>query len=158
MPKRKYTLLYYIGALTLLLLTACKQHTVYYHYEDTPVAGWEKNDTLTFYTEPVKQTGQYSEKVGLRISSDYPFLSLQLIVDQEVLTTHESRSDTLSCSLVDEQGNIMGPGISTYQYEFPLTTLALNEGDRLQIVVHHDMKREILPGISNVGISLTQER
>ena len=156
MPKRKYTLLYYIGAWVLLMLTGCEQRTVYYHYEDTPTAGWEKNDTLSFLTAPVKHAGDYSEKVGLRINSHYPFVALELIVDQEVLPSHVFRSDTLDCKLVDELGNIKGNGISNYQYEFPLTVLSLNEGDRLHISIRHDMKREILPGISNIGMSLVR--
>lgn len=152
----RYTLLYIIGAACLLTLTACHESTVYYHYEHTPVAGWEKNDTLTFRTEPVATTGQYAEEVGVRISGDYPFMSLNLIVDQLVLPAHTTRSDTLTCRLIDELGNAKGNGISHYQYLFPLTTLSLSEGDRLHIAVRHDMKREILPGISDIGIRLTK--
>ena len=50
-----------------------------------------------------------------------------------------------------------GHGISTYQYNFHLTTLTLNEGDSLHIAVRHNMKREILPGISDIGIRLSQQ-
>ena len=156
MPRRKYTLLYYIGIFLVLVLTACDENTVYYRFEHLSLKGWEKNDTLNFQTEPVKQTGEYLEEVGLRISSDYPFMGLQLVVEQEVLPTHEQHFDTLNCKLIDRQGNVMGQGISHYQYRFPLTTLSLAEGERLHIIVRHDMKREILPGISDVGIRLSR--
>ncbi|MFQ9996553.1 MAG: gliding motility lipoprotein GldH, partial [Hoylesella buccalis] len=42
------------------------------------------------------------------------------------------------------------------QYAFDITSMDLHEGDSLHISVRHDMKREILPGISNVGVSLTK--
>ena len=139
-------------------MAACTEHTVYYHYEHTPVAGWEKNDTLTFQTQPLTAAGLYAENVGIRISGDYPFMSLNLIIDQTILPSQEMRSDTLTCNLIDEQGNAIGSGVSHYQYQFPLTTLRLAEGDHLRIAIRHDMKREILPGISDIGIRLIKEQ
>ena len=47
--------------------------------------------------------------------------------------------------------------MSYYQYDFPLSTLRLKEGDSLALVVRHAMKREILPGISDVGIIAKNE-
>ena len=150
-----------------LLLTACKWQTVYNHYEHTPIAGWEKNDTLTFCIGPLKAGGEYIEEVGLRISSDYPFTGLNLIVEQTVTSGEKNRalverddqvqerSDTLTCSLVDQQGRAKGRGISHYQYLFHLTTLKINEGDMLYVAIRHDMKREILPGIADIGVKLT---
>jgi hypothetical protein len=35
--------------------------------------------------------------------------------------------------------------------------LQLQEGDSLHVVVRHNMKREILPGIFDVGIKLLKE-
>ena len=151
----RYTLLYIIIACwAAALLAACDRHTVYNRYEHTPVAGWEKNDTLVFNTEPMAQTGQYIEEIGLRINGSYPFTGLSLIVEQTVYPSKDTRSDTLSCSLIDEDGNAKGRGVSHYQYMFHLTTLKLNHGESLHIAIRHDMKREILPGISDVGIRL----
>ena len=153
----KHTLLYiYMAVCLAALLVACDRHTVYNHYEQTPVNGWEKNDTIVFMTESVDQRGLYMEEVGLRINGSYPFLGLNLIVEQMVLPSRESRSDTLNCQLIDEQGNAKGRGVSHYQYLFHLTTLRLNRGDQLRIAIRHDMKREILPGITDIGIRLNK--
>ena len=62
--------------------------------------------------------------------------------------------DTLDCKLIDERGNVMGEGFSQYHYIFPLRTLHLNHGDLLHLSVRHSMKREILPGITDVGIKV----
>ena len=97
------------------------------------------------------------EDLGLRISNEYPFMSLSLIVDQEVSSTHEKRRDTLACDLISGQGVVKGQGVSQYQYSFHLTTMELQSGDKLYVSVRHDMKREILPGISDVGLKLSRK-
>lgn len=140
--------------LAVLLLTACKQRTVYYHYEHTPLSGWEKNDSLVFTTDTIAIDGTYSEEVGIRINGTYPFLQLNLVVEHLVMPSMTVKSDTLSCRLIDETGNALGNGVSNYQYLIPLTSLTLKKGDRLRIAIRHDMKREILPGISDIGLRL----
>jgi gliding motility-associated lipoprotein GldH len=140
--------------LAVLLLTACKQRTVYYHYEHTPLSGWEKNDTLVFTTDTIAIDGTYSEEIGIRINGTYPFLQLNLVVEHLVMPAMTVKSDTLSCRLIDETGNALGNGVSNYQYLIPLTSLTLKKGDWLRIAIRHDMKREILPGISDIGLRL----
>ena len=70
----------------------------------------------------------------------------------------ETRRDTLNCDLIDKHGNNKRSGVSQYQYLFPLKTLPLQRGDSLHLEVHHDMKREILPGITSVGIRMKKEK
>ena len=38
----------FIVILTAMLLTSCNKQKVYDSYQHTPVAGWERNDTLKF--------------------------------------------------------------------------------------------------------------
>ena len=157
MQKSRHTLLYYIGLVILLTCVACDHKTVYSQYESVAISGWEKNDMLSFSTPPIQQTGDFQEKIGLRISGLYPFMGLTLIIDQTKLPSMETERDTLNCDLIDHNGNAKGPGISNYQYEIALKTIALNEGESLHIDIRHDMKREILPGVSDVGIILTRK-
>ena len=137
-----------------LALAGGNRKTLYNHYEHTPIAGWEKNDTLIFDVNPARQEGVYREEVGLRINGAYPFQGLCLIVEQLILPSGVTRSDTLNCSLIDREGNVKGQGVSYYQYNFHLTNLSLSQGDSLHVRIRHNMKREILPGIADVGLSL----
>ncbi len=121
------------------------------------MTGWEKNDTLVFQPPLMEKAGNYTEEVGLRISEGFPFMKLNLIVEQTIMPSHETHCDTIQCDLIDEHSNIKGRGVGSYQFLFPLTTLDLKEGDRLYITLRHDMKREILPGISDVGIRLSRK-
>jgi gliding motility-associated lipoprotein GldH len=141
-------------ALTVALAIAgCNRKTIYHHYEHTPVAGWEKSDTLTF-TVKAKERAVVQRDVELRISGEYPFQRLNLVIEQTTYPAGISRRDTLNCDLIDPQGNIQGQGLSLYQYRFHMTDISLNEGDSLCINIRHNMKRELLSGVTDVGLRL----
>ena len=133
-------------------IASCDRLPVYCHYEPTPISGWEKNDTISFGIPPVSETGYYKEELGLRINEDYPFLGLCLIIQQTVLPSGYCHYDTLNCNLIDKRGKIRGSGVNHYQYTFHVNTIRLVEGDSLHILVKHNMKREIMPGVTDIGI------
>lgn len=143
-----------VFCLLLSLLSGCKREVVYHQYRHTSIAGWERNDTLSFAVPPVEQSGRYAAELGLRINGSYPFMGLSLIVEQTVLPENRTRIDTIHCQLIDEKGNPKGKGISYYQYAFHVSDFSLSKGDSLQVVVKHYMKREMLPGIADVGFAL----
>ncbi len=153
MQKSSYTLLY-IGVLTVFLLTACQQKTVYHRYLHTAVAGWERNDTLFFDTPPIKEEGEYLEEVEVRINGNYPFMSLCLVIEEKKNNSHEIVRDTLLCNLIDQMGHPQGDGISQFQNTFHLKTVKLHKDDSLHISIRHDMKREMLPGITDIGVKI----
>lgn len=138
----------------MVLSTACEHRMVYNHYEHVTAAGWEKTDDISFDVRPVSSCGKYAELVELRINHDYPFTGLTLIVEQTIYPSKVMRCDTLNCQLIDQQGNTIGNGVSQYQYQFPLATLRLAKNDSLHVSIRHDMKREILGGITDVGFCL----
>ena len=156
-------------------LASCTGNKVYDHYEQTPTTGWEKNDTLTFGVPPLAADGLYAIDLGLRTTGLYPFMSITLVVEHDIIPTETTATTAdsldipasptlirnsravphiLNCSLVDERGNTKGQGINYYQHDFHLADLTLHAGDSLRLLIRHDMKREILPGISDVGIRI----
>lgn len=154
----------FVIAVTAALLVACDRTLVFSHYEHTSTSGWERNDTLTFCAGPLTATGDYQEEVGIRITGQYPFTSITLIVSQALLPAAPpavssqgvgvSRQDTLVCTLFDKRGAIQGDGINIYQYTFPLRSMRAEKGERLVVSMRHDMKREILPGVTDIGFTL----
>jgi gliding motility-associated lipoprotein GldH len=151
--------LFSIIFLTLIVwgVASCDSHIIFDRYEHTPIAGWEKNDTLFFNIPSVTEAGTYRQELGLRITGTYPFMSLRLVVEQEIWPNKRIVRDTLDCSLINEKGTPKGQGISYFQYNMPVNNLTLQEGDSLHICVKHDMKREILPGISDIGIKMARQ-
>ena len=151
-----------LNLVIILMLTvattfvSCNRKTVYDRYGHTPITGWEKNDTLSFHISPMEQDGEYAEELGLRINGAYPFMSLWLVVEQRIYPRNVTLRDTVICRLADSMGNIQGHGISYYQYKIPVIELQLAKGDSIDVFIRHNMKREILPGISDVGLKLTR--
>ncbi len=143
------------------VFSSCCQGTVFDEYVHTPIAGWEKNDTLSFDIPPLQESGFYQESLGLRITGDYPFMGLTLIVEQNIYhnmrkMAAECKVDTLNCQLVDQNGASKGQGISYIQYNFPINLYEMHQGDSIHIAIRHDMKREILPGVSDVGVKISR--
>ncbi len=144
-----------MGIIAATALQSCNESKVYDKYDHTPLSGWEKNDTLRFDIPRLTADGMYESTLGLRITDNYPFMGLTLIVEQRLMPADTIFTDTVKCELTDRNGKTRGMGVSYYQFRFPVTKMQLSKGDSLHIRVRHDMKREMLPGISDVGISLS---
>ena len=140
-----------------LAMAGCNRKVIYTHYAHTPIEGWEDSDTLLFAVGPVDDAALYDETVGLRTCSRYPFKELILIVDQQVMPAGTLLSDTLRCRLTHEDGSPINRGFNFYESSFPLRTVTLQEGDSLTVRIHHYMKRELLPGIADIGVSVKRK-
>lgn len=135
-----------------LTLVGCNRNTIYSHYESTPLEGWETNNMIRFEVGPIDASGDYESFVGLRTTTDYPFMGLTLIVEQTVWPSNRKSSDTISVELVNRNGEVLGKGISTFQYVSPVRILHLDEGDSLKVSIRHYMAQKTLPGILDVGL------
>lgn len=138
------------------LWAACSRSMVYNHYEHVDNDGWERDDTMHFYIPPVSKTGKYQQQLLLRTNNALPFLGVSVIVEQDIFPIGRKLRDRIDCPLVEENGHVLGDGISCYQYTFDLDQIELNEGDSLHVYVMHHMKRENVPGISDVGLTMKQ--
>ena len=148
-----------ITALLLALtFTACETDVVYSTYTHAAIVGWEKNEPLTFEVDSMSAGGTYAMTLGLRISDAYPFRNLHMVVEQTIFPEKRVLTDTVTCNVVDRNGTMLGHGVSLYQYNLPIRKRSYQAGDSIFVKVRHNMKREILPGIADVGITLKQSR
>ncbi|MBR1410205.1 MAG: gliding motility lipoprotein GldH [Prevotella sp.] len=139
-------------AMVALMISACHRGVIYSHYEHVDNDGWERNDTIHFYIPSVKKSGVYHKQLMLRTDNSLPFLGISVIVEQEVYPRGQRLRKNLDCPLVEKNGRVMGNGISCYQYTFDVDSVELFEGDSLHVFVIQNMKREPMPGITDVGI------
>ena len=153
----RFVLLFFVAWTGL----SCSNRRVYNEYQHVPVEGWEKTDARLFSVAPIEEGGQYDVVIGLRTSMEYPFMSLVLVVETDVINTDTSystvptmRTDTLLCSLTDARGRSKGTGVSIRQFEFPMRSVRLAAGDSLRVCVRHCMKRDMLPGVCDLGVCL----
>ena len=151
-PNRKGALV----ALVAALVSACTMDTVFHRYSHTSVSGWEKNDTLKFYVPPIHQGGVFAQQLDVRITGAYPFTAATLIVKQRIVPGNKELTDTINCTFSKPDGTRLSRGISYYQYSYPIAKPDLREGDSLVVSIYHDMKRDMLPGISDVGLHISR--
>lgn len=145
-------------AAAIIIATAtvgCTDGIIYDQYK--PLNGWERADTAKFSVPAAAEAGIYRTDIGLRTNADYPFTGICLIVDKLILPAGTTQSDTLNCQLIDKHGRATGRGLSNYQYLFNTSSTCLKKGDSLVVTVRHNMKRETLPGIEDVGLKITKE-
>lgn len=138
------------------LLVSCTGRKVYDTYDHTFISGWDRGEVLSYDVPRMKVAAKYSTMLGLRVSDAYPFQSLTLIVEQTVYPKKITRRDTVNCQIYDSQGAIKGKGINYFQYHYQISEMNLQEGDSLHVTVRHGMRREIIPGIADVGIEIAR--
>ncbi len=154
MNKLRLTLISTIAV--ALFLVACDRKTVFDQYVHTPLNGWEKNDTIAFAIDSILQGGEYAEEIGVRTNGKYPFTSLTLAVHQTIQPSGEVHDTTINCTFMGKNDQPAGNGIGYSQFSFPLKTVRMETGDTLKVIIRHNMKREILPGVSDIGFKLTR--
>ena len=142
-------------AAALVLTTGCSRLPIYSHFEFVPTDGWKQDDTLRFCV-PVKEAGRYDVQMHLRATSLYPYTQLMLNVG---IASHHSSLIThlapLTIDITDAEGNRLGEGLSIRQHDISLSSADLKKNDTLVVTVAHNMHRNPLPGVSDVGITVT---
>ena len=139
-------------------MTSCgRQKTVYANYEHVDDTAWEKIDTIIFNVPPLETAGTYREKIGLRLADNYPFMTLSMEMKLVVIPKGMVYISEHKFSVIDEIGNSKGKGLSLHQYDFNIGEVELEQGDSLHIRLAHNMKREILPGVVDLGFILLKK-
>lgn len=161
----KVSTLLYLAALTATVAGAasCSDSRTYDRYESVSLQGWTRSDTLTFNI-PRQWEGTYQLDLCIRAAQTYPYRSISLLMERKV-TSHRHRKkqevifhDTINCEIINEKGMLEGQnGISTTEIRRPVTSFHLNRNDSLHITIHHIMSQDAVPGISDIGIRLTQQ-
>ena len=137
------------------LFTACETNdTAYHKYISINGEGWVNSDTLVFRVDTLRRYGDYTTYVCLRTRHDFPYRYLSVIVDQTVMPKTRSKHREVTVEIVNRDGAQEGTGINHRIYEVPLFTEWLGPGDSVRIAIKHNMSRETMPGIIDVGVKL----
>lgn len=129
------------------VMASCYNRRVYYQFRPVDVAGWEQGDTLRFQLPEL--SGSFTLTVYARTTSLYPYRNLSLRV------VRGSSAVDVPLVLADKTGKPEGQkGIAATEVKAEVGRVRLSPKDDRVISVVHDMRRELLPGISDIGISL----
>lgn len=140
------------AAVICLLLSACGSDTWYHTYKQIPATVWEKFDTLTFCLPEVPDSGLYDFYVDVRTTAAFPYTGLKIAALTGTDSLAVERRDTADCRVQTLSGIPSGEGITLICHEAPLYRLTLCPGQRATVRLYHIMRREDLPGVSDVGL------
>jgi len=157
MQSKRRLLFYFLLLGMLLTLFSCHQQKIYSHYEHMPTDGWDRTDTVHFYIPAVKASGIYKGEVGVRDWIEFPYTALSLEIMMEVHPQQARKIFTVKCPLFENTGKQLGKGIGYFQDTFPFGDIELNEGDSVHVCVTHMMRREQIPGVADIGITLLRK-
>ena len=145
-----------LAILSLLFLSGCTGNVAYNKYEGIPTRGWLRADTMKFEAE-IRDSATYESFIAMRIDNSFPYVGLSVIVEQSILHGKDKPKilrDTVNCELIDKHGNIKGSGLSRFQYEFPVTDIALSPDDKVTTKIYHIMNKDTIPSVTEVGYVL----
>lgn len=139
-------------------LNSCMEETPYHHFETVAQEGWDVRDSVTFCTDTMPETGTYTAWLCVRMNEEYPYRNFAAMVSVYVNRDTKPYRRTYNIDVKREDGTAIGNGVVLHTYEVPIAKRTLRRGDSLRIVVQHRMRRELLPGIKDVGIAMKQGR
>jgi gliding motility-associated lipoprotein GldH len=105
----------------------------------------------------VSQSGLYSLNIGMRTNTSFPFQTLSMVMTRSQKSEPKQHSDTVSCNIVDREGKLLGRnGISSNEVRYHVRDIAMADSDSLFVCISHCMRRESLPGLTEVGLQLVR--
>lgn len=153
------TALIAIAALAVAL-ASCDDSRIYSHFAPVDNEAWGRSDTLRFAVPPQSDALKGRARVMMRISPDYEFRNLSLIVRTATKPSQHAAAettisiDTIECTLTDSKGHIEGRGVMHREFSFSIKDVALSPTDTTVIAISHNMRRMEIAGIEDVGVEL----
>ncbi len=147
--------------LIALFASGCTEAVVFQEDAQIPNGQWERGWNPTFSFEVTDTVNAHDVYLDVRHTGDYPFSNLFTFVK---LTGPggEHLTDTVECTLADPTGRWYGKGtgfVNSYRAHvlykmrnrFPRT-------GRYSIQLEQAMRRDTLPGVMDVGISVERSQ
>lgn len=137
----------------LLAFAACDNR---FHRYNSVGGAWSRNDTVRFVCSPASGSAPLAAYAGVRCMPNYPYKQLLLRIEVETSPTSCAMVDTVLCDIYDDNGHWNGSTAGLlHQMEFYISTYDFSVYDTVTVRMTHAMDDEILQGISDVGLRLS---
>lgn len=147
-----------VALLAMATFSGCsspQEDNVIFRYRQMPDNSWDRQDSIIFNIDSVSHSGLYRLSVALRTTSEVPFQSVAVVVEEDLRRPHFYRKDTVNVVLTDRRGNIEGNGLVLHNYLMPdAKVIRLRRGQRGRVKVSHIMRRMQLDGIRDIGVRI----
>lgn len=138
------------------IIAACGRRSLTYTYQHIHDCTFTRLDTLEFPIDSVPVTGQYDLQIGARISNDFSYRTLWLVVEQR-WDDQPTHRDTLEFVIAEEGGHMKGSGVNRKEILQDAPALTLQSGWRGTLRIYHIMRNRAIHGVENIGIRLKAE-
>ena len=147
----RHSLLFPLSGLSL---AACTGGTLFHSYKPLPAEGWDRRDTVCFDLPKAETDIDGTLFIGLRTAANISYQDVVIAVEQHFETPSSYRCDTVRYPLADAEGFALSPGVNHHQYETQHLPIHLQKGQSGSVSIHHLMRHETLPDITEVGIRI----
>jgi len=135
------------------LMAACGGNAILDEFKPVPNQLWNYNFTPSFKVNVKDRDQTYSLKVNLRLTADYRYANLFLLVHQ---TNPDSKqtSKRIELKVADKDGRWLGKGLGNlYSYQIAYhTDYHFPDTGSYQFTIEQNMRDSPLKGVSDVGI------
>jgi len=149
-----------IGVFVILLsMLSCTENSLVNEIKTVGANNWEVDDIKEFNFEVKDTISGYDFFLLVRNNEDYPYRNLYLFVNLEFPNNKIAR-DTVYCEMASKEGRWLGKGIgSQYNSEilYKINQQFPMKG-QYKITLQQGMRKEILPGITNAGVSIRKNK
>ena len=146
-----------IACLGLAMAVSCGDwgERMYHHSKSVPIE-WTQNDTVSFPLPVLPEGKEFNVCVDVYYTDKYHFQNLWLLVRHNIEDSLRWQTDTLCCTLYNNDGLPLGKGFAgLYQIEVPLKTLQADGSCVAGMQIMHCMTDDSLKGVMDVGIKVS---
>ena len=146
--------------LTILpvLASSCIGNTLQHQFVHIDKDGWSRNDTVTFDLPPATHEGWYAIDTEIRTTCPFQYQSLYIVRELTLQVPLMTQKDTIRIETGSSLATSDKKGVTLRCYNHCDTTLFLREGQKGQMKLYHIMSLEVLPHITDIGITVKAEK
>jgi gliding motility-associated lipoprotein GldH len=144
-----------LAIILLVLVSSCDKSRVFDEYANMPEETWHMDSVKYFPFQIEDSLVIYNMYINIRNTGNYEFSNLIVFVQTDLPGKQKLR-DTINCILANEKGEWLGSGFgSIWTSKIPYKVkFRFPRKGQYDLHIQHGMRKEQLPGVSDIGIRI----
>ncbi len=145
--------------MAMVLLSACRNDTVFDAYIQVPENGWSYKQQASFNFTIADTNSLYDLYINVRNTGEYPYRNLYVFTTLQGPGNIAVR-DTFNCILADKKGRWLGSGVGKVrdlQILYQKSIRFLKPGE-YTFMIEQAMRDTLLQGISDIGFAVKKHQ
>ncbi len=156
----KKKLVFFAGLAIVIFLAACSKGLIYENYLKIEGNGWKYIEPITFEVDVEDISKAYDIYVNVRHTNDYPYSNLWLMMYTYPPEGDEITQQRMELKLAQPDGKWLGNGLGTnITHEIKVREkFVFPAKGTYAFTIQHDMREQVVPAISHVGIRIEKSQ